>query len=415
MFDFYTLANGVRIVGERTQRTRAFALGAFVGCGPRCETARTNGISHFLEHMMFRGAYGHTSREIDWLADAMGADINAYTAIDHSCYYIDVMSTHLADAVELMCDVLTAPDLNPDDIERERSIILEEIAMSADSDEDRAADILYRRKFRGSPLGMTVLGPASNVRRFTRPQLRRQKDRTFAGANMCIAVAGNYDWAALISALERRLNALPAGEKPASAPYECAHTGISRVENGAEQTQLLLAFPGARLDSSDSAALELAANMLGGMNSSTLMQRVREELGLAYSVYAHNMSYSDYGELTIGASTSPDKAQRLLDETRGTLLDMAGDGFDGELFELARQNLKHVLLMDAENHSARMMDMGEQLLRAGYVRSVDETIAQLEAVTPDDARSALRSALRAGGCAAFYGQGVKKLRFDLQF
>lgn len=409
MYDHITLSNGLNIVGERIAHSHSVSAGIWIGAGSRLESAAENGLSHFLEHMLFKGTVSRSARDIAWQADAMGAQMDAFTTKEYTCFYINAVSTKTRAALELLGDMLLNPRLDPGDMERERGVIIEEIGMNDDTPDEVAFDLLDRAVFGDHPLGRTILGPSENVRGFAREALINYRARTYVPENAVISIAGQYDPGEMRALLENIFGAWQPGKKPEAERVLSQRGETIRVDKDTEQTQICLGFPGEASGSAGEYAMSVFSNLLGGFMSSVLSQRVREEQGLAYSVYSTPTGYFDCGMLTIYAATAPGNAQRVVDSLWHEIDAMARGGFDEALFELARSQLAAQYVLGMEGQYARMEELGRDLLLEGKIQTADDVLQKIESVQYDEALAVMRRAFSARPAAVLYGRGVDKL------
>lgn len=387
-----TLPNGLRLVTDPMPYLRTASIGAWIDVGSRYETAEQNGLSHMLEHMVFKGTKRRSARAIAEEIEAVGGHMNAYTSRDHTTYYVRVMREDIPLAVDMLADILQHSTFEPVEIEREREVIIQEIGQVNDTPDDIIFDLLQETAFPDQPLGRSILGTEDRVAAFDTTMVRGYLERHYCAANMVIAAAGNVDHDALYALVEAAFGSLPAGDR---APFAPGHYrgGHHRMVRPLEQTHVTLGFGSLAFDHDDYYALQVYSTLLGGGMSSRLFQEIREERGLAYSVYSFSSSHADTGLFSIYAGTGPEEVAELLpviaDQMRQVTL-----GVDEAELARARAQLKAGLLMSLESTSSRIEQIGRQLLIFGRVLPVEEMIARVDAVDVDAVRRVAGNTLK---------------------
>jgi predicted Zn-dependent peptidase len=382
--DVTQLPSGLRVVTERVPTALSVAAGVWVGVGARDEPDELSGVSHFLEHLLFKGTEERGAREIASAVDRVGGDINAFTAKEYTAYYSRVPAEHLPLAVELLGDVLTAPALRDGDVDNERQVILEELAMDDDLPEDVAHRLLAEGLFPEHPLGRETAGTAESVEAITPDDVRDFFRRWYRPSAMVVAVAGAVDHDAVVAEVERRF---PRAE-PAPAPIRVAPTvepaSVVVDRRRTEQAQVALGFRGLPRRDPDREALDVMNHVLGGGLSSRLFEEIREQRGLAYAVGSATSSYADAGALTIAAGTGPGQVPEVLRLIEVELEKLLADGISAEELDVAVGYLTGAYVMGLEDTGSRMARLGALLTTTGTVRSVVEQLARWRAVTATD-------------------------------
>ena len=409
MFDQITLSNGLRLIGERLDHVRSVSVGLWLGAGSQYEIPPEAGVSHFLEHMAFKGTQKRTARQIAEEMDAVGGQLNAFTSKECTCFYAKVTDDELPLAVDILSDLALRPVFDAGELEKERGVVLEEIAMVEDTPEDLVHDLLSEAQYTGS-LSRPILGTADLIRGYGRDALQGYWARHYTPENMVVAIAGNYDWDAFVSLVQRYFTPFAAARGDARAAQAQAFTpGRLAREKDTEQTHICLGFPGVPSDSDDLYALSVLGNALGGGMSSRLFQRIREELGLAYSVYTYSSSYQGLGSFCVYAGTTPDNAPTVLSELQSQLDLLLRDGLTDKEFKSAKAQLRGGFLLGLESSGGRMQALGRGHLLMGHVRTPEETLSRIEAVTPDAVMELARRLLGQKGSAAIVGRGAEAL------
>jgi predicted Zn-dependent peptidase len=373
-----TGAPGVRVVTERLPHVRSVALGFWMGTGSALESDSQAGISHLLEHMLFRGTDRYESEQIDQIFDAMGAEVNAGTDKEMTSLYTRVLDRHLEQAFDVMGEMIWHPRFG--ELEAEREVVLEEIAMYEDDPQDRAFDMLGRAIFGSHPLGRPVIGTTEVVGAATREQLARFHAERYRPESIVIAAAGSLDHDELV-AMARAVTVSPAiaGElAPASQPD--FRRRVSFLEKDTEQYHVCVGGEGLARDDERRFALRVLEGVLGGTSSSRLFQEVRERRGLAYSVFSFSNLYAHTGEVGVYLGTRPENLGEALDvvaeELRRCVEDPASDA---EILR-SRENLKGRMALALESTGARMSRLGTSVLSGLPILSVEEMIARIDSV-----------------------------------
>ena len=409
MYDKIVLDNGLCIIGERIEHFRSVSCGVWIGAGSQYETPAENGLSHFLEHMLFKGTTTRSARDIAEQTDAVGAQLNAFTSKECTCYYIKVIDEHIELALDILSDMVLNSTLSDEELNKEKGVIIEEIGMNEDSPEDVVFEMLAKALFGDHPLGMTILGPSDNIRNFKRQDLYDYRARMYRPGNTVLALAGNYDWERVVELAKRMFGSWQSGDTGREMPHCDLKYGVERREKDIEQVQICLGLKGVPAGSKDVFALSIFNNLFGGAMSSRLFQRIREEQGLAYSVYSYPTSYRDCGALAIYAGTGPDNAQRVLESLRSEIDIALKDGVSEREFSQAREQLKGSYILGLESASSRMSALGRRMLLMGDTMNEDAVISRINSVTLDDVNRVMQQSLKGEYAAALIGKGVEKL------
>ena len=410
MYDEFTLANGLRVIAERIPHFRSVSLGLWIGAGSMYEAEADNGLSHFVEHMLFKGTHRRSAREIAQEMDAVGGQMNAFTAKECTCYYAKVMDEHFEKAMDLLSDLLLHAKLDPAELQKERGVILEEIAMVEDTPEDLVHDMLSAAHFQGQALAMPILGTAEQIRGVTPELLAAFHHAHYRPDNTVLSVAGNYALDELRTLAETYLGGWPPVAPPGPPRLAGGYVpGMRTREKDIEQMHICLGYPGIPQGSPDIYALSILNNLLGGGMSSRLFQRIREELGIAYAVYSYPTLYPGSGMFTIYAGTSPDNAAKALEQIGGELARLLDEGVTGAEFAQAREQLKGGYILGLESASSRMSSIGRSKLLLGRALSEDEILGRIAAVTQEDVMDIARRILAEPCSIALVGRKAEKL------
>jgi predicted Zn-dependent peptidase len=376
------LDGGLTAVTETMPASRSVTLGFWVGTGSADEDGPLWGASHFLEHLLFKGTERRSAREISEAVDAVGGDINAFTTKEYTSFYVRLLSEQLELGLDILSDILWSPAFRPDEVESERQVILEEILMHNDEPSDLVHEVLAGVMWPGHTLGREVLGEEATIVGMTREAIADFHAEHYRPANVVFAAAGDLDHDRVVDGLLRRLDGRRGGAPPLrTPPVRSAAEPTAVVRRDTEQAHLAIGVPGLAREDDRRYVLSVLDHVLGGGMSSRLFQTVREERGLAYSVYSYRQSFEHTGVLAVYAGTSPDKAPEVLDLVHAELDRIAEDGITAAELEVARGHLRGSLVLGLEDSGSRMSRIGHARLTHGRVPSVAELEESFEAVT----------------------------------
>ena len=378
-----TLDNGLRIATERDADGHSAAFAIAVDVGARHEEPNEGGLSHMLEHMAFKGTAKMNAREIAEAFDLMGGNVNAYTSHEHTVYYAKVLKEYAADALRLLCEIVAGSTFDANELERERQVVLQEIAMHQDTPDDLVFDLYQEMAFAGQPLALSILGKPERVATFTREDMISYTAKHYKPNRLVLAGAGCVDHKETLAIATEffgdRKNAA-AKKVQQTAQYK---GGEKTLEKDLEQVQLVLGFPGLASPHPDYYALQVFATILGGGMSSRLFQEIREKRGLAYSVSAFASGYQDVGLLGIYAGTTVEHLAELTGALKEVLASMKNGVSDEELLR-AKNQLKAGTVMTRENCGSIAEWIARHLHVYGEYRDVEKLVGEIEAVTKDD-------------------------------
>ena len=384
MYQFHTLKNGMRLVCEQIPYVKSVTVGFWIQAGSVTEQDSECGISHFIEHMLFKGTTNRSAKEIVQAIDWIGGHINAFTSTECTCLYTKTLSRHIGTAIEVLCDMLQNSSLSPREIEIEKKVILEEINMCEDMPDELCGDLLAEGIWGGTPLGRPILGTAEGIKGFSAEKLRAYMDRLYYPQNIVVAVCGNFDLEQVIGLLEEHLH-YQNGQKNAVEP-ECPsvfHEGFFKREKDVEQTQLCLGFPGLPRDDDAAYSLMVLNTVFGGGMSSRLFQKIREEMGLAYSVGSYLLSYKNNGILAVSAGMSPDCAADVAELVWDEIRLLRRHSLSDQEIRTCKEQLAGNYIMGLESVSNRMSHLGKSRLLLGSVKTPDEILQKIDAVDRD--------------------------------
>ncbi len=376
-----TLDSGVRVVTEAMPSVRSIALGFWVRTGSRDEGHEQAGISHFLEHLLFKGTDRFSSLEIDEAFDAMGAEVNAGTGKETTSVYSRFLDNHLDRAFDVLQDMVLRPSYP--DIDSERQVVIEEIAMYEDEPQDKVHDVLAGAVFGDHPLGRPIIGRAEVVSSVPVPEISAWHDGRYVPGNIVVAAAGNLEHERIVSLVADAVGDAGALPERAGSPNGVAPV-LRFFEKETEQYHLCLGGPGLSRSDERRFTLRILDTILGGSTSSRLFQEVREKRGLAYSVYSYSSNFADSGQVAVYVGTRPDNVTEALDVIGSELLRLADEGVTEAELERARDNVKGRTVLSMESTLARMNRLGSATLMDVPLLSLDELLAALDAVTLED-------------------------------
>jgi predicted Zn-dependent peptidase len=382
-----TLDSGVRVVTEAMPSVRSIALGFWIRAGSRDEGGEQAGISHFLEHLLFKGTERFSSFEIDEVFDAMGAEVNAGTGKETTSVYSRFLDMHLERAFDVLQDMVLRPAYP--DIDSERQVVIEEIAMYEDEPSDKVHDVLAGAIFGDDPLGRPVIGRAEVISSVPVPQIASWHDGRYVPNNIVVAAAGNLDHDRIVGLVDAAFgDAAPA---PVAGPAE-AHASPAVRFHAKETEQYHLALGGLGIARGDERrfAMRILDTILGGSTSSRLFQEVREKRGLAYSVYSYTAQYADTGQVAVYVGTRPDNVQEAMTVIGTELNRLQSDGVTAAELDRARENVKGRTVLSMESSASRMNRLGSSVLMGVPLLTVDELLARLDAVSLEDVNQLAR-------------------------
>ena len=378
------LENRIVVLSERVPAVRSASLGVWVKMGSRFEAPEQAGISHFIEHMLFKGTANRSAKEIAFQIDAMGGQLDAFTTKEHACYYANVLDVHVEEAFELVSDIVMNPRFEEHEMERERAVILEELAAVEDAPEELLWEEFSSTFWLDHPLGIPVLGTRETIESLSREDLSVFFRRAYEPANVVVSAAGRLDHGEVLELVEARFGALENHSEPLqlTAPRTFQHFRILSKEE-LEQVHIAVGCPAPSTAEADRYAAFLLNAVLGGSVSSRLFQRIREEHGLAYSVYSALETYADAGCFWIYAGTRPDAAATVLDlviEELGVLRELP---VSGDELSRMKENLKGSVMLGLESTVGRMSTLAQQEMYFGRTFDMDEILAGIDEVNAE--------------------------------
>jgi predicted Zn-dependent peptidase len=376
------LDSGIRVVTEAVPSVRSVALGLWVRTGSRDETPAQAGVSHFLEHLLFKGTKRYSAIEISEIFDGLGASVNAATGKESTNLYARFLDTHTEEAFDLLAEMLLGPTYP--EIDSEREVVLEEIAMYEDEPQDKVHDVLDRAVFGGHPLGRRVLGEAEVISSIPIPEIDAYHRARYTGGNIVVAAAGNIDHEAIAELTKRHVEPPAAGARPALEPPRVDGAQVAFQEKDTEQFHIALGAPG--IDRSDDRryALTILDAVFGGSTSSRLFREVREKRGLAYAVGSYTQQYVDSGLIGLYVGTREDNVEEACGIIGRELASIHSDGITDDELDRAKEHVKGRMVLSSESTAARMGRIGKAVLFDMPLLTVDELLERIDAVTGDE-------------------------------
>jgi predicted Zn-dependent peptidase len=399
-----TLKSGINVVTDAMPHLETASLGVWVASGSRDEYHDEHGISHVLEHMAFKGTRRRSARQIAEEIEAVGGDLNAATSAETTAYYARVLRADVPLALDVLSDILTNPTFEPEELAREKNVIVQEIGATEDTPDDLVFEYLQAVTFPDQPVGRSILGTPESVRSFDSRRLRGYLSRNYRAPNMVIAAAGAVDHQQIVAEVENRFAGFAGPEAPPPEPARFA--GGSRIEQrDLEQVHVAFALEGVRQRDPSIYSLQVFTNILGGGMSSRLFQEVREIRGLCYSVYAFHAAYADTGMLGIYAGTDASDLPELMRVVVDELSNAADTITEAEIVR-SKAQMKAGLLMALESSGARAEQLARQMMIYGRPIPLDEIVEKIESVTVESARAAGRAMIsRSRPAIAVLGPG----------
>jgi predicted Zn-dependent peptidase len=380
-----TLANGVRVITEAMPHVRSVSVGIWIGSGSRRETQEQNGISHFIEHMLFKGTTRRSAEDIARSVDSIGGNLDAFTAKELVCFNTKVLDEHLSLAFDVLADLVLNPMFRSEDIEKEKGVILEEIKMEADSPDYLVHEIFSSNFWKDHPLGKPILGTPQTVKRFDHDIIRAFYSQVYAPANLLVTAAGNLTHEGLVALARQHLEALPPGGPAPEEHVPATHARIAlRNKKALEQVHLCLGVPSYPLPHEERFACYVLNTLLGGGMSSRLFQNIRERQGLAYAVFSELNPYRDTGCLSIYAGTSLESARKVVESITNEFRDLKEQPVGEEELRRAKDHLKGSLMLSLESTASRMSNLARQEMYFGRFFTLDELVESIESVSAAD-------------------------------
>jgi predicted Zn-dependent peptidase len=405
------LPGGLRVITEAMPGSRSATLGIWTGVGSRDETASLSGATHFLEHLLFKGTVRRSALDISAALDAVGGELNAFTGKEYTCYHARVLGDDAPLAIDVICDMVTSSLMPAHEIESERQVILEEIAMHDDDPDDVVHDAFVEAMYGDTALGRPITGTADSIRSLNRRQIVGHYRRRYTAKDLVFAAAGNVDHASVVRQVRKAFERAGALGDPSTAPSPLR--GVSKpvrtrphvrgIERPTELTSFVAGMPALARNDPRRFALGVLNTVIGGGTSSRLFQEVRERRGLAYTIYSFTSQYVDAGYFAVAGGCMPDTIADVLGICRDELAKAAASGVTIEELQRGKGQLRGALVMGLEDPSARMTRIGKSELVPGGLLSIDESVAHIDGVTLDDVHAVAHDVLTQPSALAVLG------------
>jgi predicted Zn-dependent peptidase len=378
------LDNGVRVITEHIPAVQSAAIGLWVGVGSSHEDAPVRGISHLIEHMLFKGTPTRNARQIAETMDSVGGYLNAFTDKEVTCYHGRVVDAHVPLAFELLADMFRHAKFDPNDLRNEQQVILEEIRMYEDAPDEVSQDLFVRSVWAGSPLGEPTIGYAETVSGITRDVIGNYMRARYTPDRVVVTAAGHVEHADFVKLVQHWLRSMDGSFDGVEPPPPAFRPAVTGKHKDSEQVYVLVGAEGTSASDDRRYALSVLDAILGGGMASRLFQEIREKRGLAYSVFSSHNAYRGGGIFSISASTSPKNAEEVVSLIRAELVRMANDGVSHDELSRAKEHIKGSLLLSMESTSTRMIRLGRSELNIGRHVSTAEVTARIDAVTKEE-------------------------------
>ena len=388
--EIFNLSNGIKVVFEKIDYVMSVSVGVFVRAGSIFETKSSNGISHFLEHMFFKGTKKRDAKEIAEFMDSCGGQLNALTSKEYTCFYAKVLSSHGEKAFDILSDMLSSSTFSEENIELEKKVVAEEIKIGNDTPEELIFDMISELTWKNSPVGFPIAGTEKNIKGFSRDDVLKYYGKHYNGDSIVISVVGNYEFEKLKEELEKYFSKISAGggEEKICAPPKVKN-GILVKQKDIEQCQLCISFEGLSRENSSVYDLLAANAVFGGSMSSRLFQKIREENGLSYSVYSYINSYTKCGSLVIYAGMNPLELERVLELINGEIKLLKEKKLSQKELFYATEQIKSGLIMGLESVSQRMSSYGKSLLLDGKINTQESVSEKISKISCEGAAKAV--------------------------
>lgn len=380
----FTLPNGVRILVEPVSHVRSAAIGLWCKTGSRHELESEAGITHLIEHMLFKGTERRTAKEIAESIEGRGGSLNAFTDKETTCYYCRVLSDDAVNGIDVLSDMMLHSRIDPEELAREESVVLEEIKRSQDEPSDHVHELHLGHRWGNHPLGKPIIGTPESVSSFKREDIMAYLDRRYRGENVVLSVAGNVDPEQILAEAERTLGKLAHAAQDSQPVRPAGRASIEEIAKDVEQVHFCIGTDGTSLYDDNLFTMAVLDAALGGSMSSRLFQEIREKRGLAYSVGSYTLTYGAGGAFTVYGGTSPEHWPKVQELVRQEFDNVMRDGLDEAELERTKRHIAGSIVLALEGMSSRMMRMSRNEIHHGKEILVEDTLAKIEAVKNDD-------------------------------
>lgn len=384
MINCVTLSNNIKVVCEHMPYLRSVALGIWVKAGSAYENTELNGISHVIEHMLFKGTTTKSAKDIADITTSLGGNLNAFTSKEYTSYYIRTLDKHLEASIELLSDMIINSTISKEDLKKEKSVILDEIDMYEDSPEDMVHEILQEKVWKDNAHGFIISGDKKTVKSFTREQVLDFKNKHYTGENIIISIAGSFELDKIIDQLEKNFSSIPSkGNSNILIPPVFTRCDY-RKKKDIEQAHIDIAYDAITSLSPERYTFSIVNSVLGGSVNSRLFQKIREEEGMVYSIYSYGSSYDKCGLFQIYAAMNPNMVDDVLTCIYETVDEFIENKITMEELNNAREEIKTELIINSESTQCRMENNAKSLLQFDRIITLDETLKDLDKVSLED-------------------------------
>ena len=381
MYKKHVLENGLTIIGEEIPYVKSISLGVWINAGSRIEDEEISGVSHFIEHMLFKGTRNRTSKQIASEIDNLGGQINAFTSKECTCYYVKLLDSHIDIGIDVLSDMILNSKFNEDDLDKERSVIIEELKMYEDSPEDLAYDLLTENIYKHDPLGMNIIGTEESLKRLNREKLLDYFNKYYVPNNSVIAISGNFNFDEIINKIEEKFKVWKKRDVNVDIKKAEFKSCFLAKNKDIEQVNLAMSLEAVPIESDKEVyALAVINTVFGGSISSRLFQKIREEKGLVYSIYSSQSLYRKCGELGIFASMSNEHLKEVYESIIEEIKIMKKYYLTDQEIKESKEQLKGSYILGLESTSSRMMSIGRALLLNNKVESTDDILKSIDNV-----------------------------------
>ena len=381
MYKKHVLENGLTIIGEEIPYVKSISLGVWINAGSRIEDEEISGVSHFIEHMLFKGTRNRTSKQIASEIDNLGGQINAFTSKECTCYYVKLLDSHIDIGIDVLSDMILNSKFNEDDLDKERSVIIEELKMYEDSPEDLAYDLLTENIYKNDPLGMNIIGTEESLNRLNREKLLDYFNKYYVPNNSVIAISGNFNFDEIINKIEEKFKVWKKRDVNVDIKKAEFKSCFLTKNKDIEQVNLAMSLEAVPIESDKEVyALAVINTVFGGSISSRLFQKIREEIGLVYSIYSSQSLYRKCGELGIFASMSNEHLKEVYESIIEEIKIIKKYYLTDQEIKESKEQLKGSYILGLESTSSRMMSIGRALLLNNKVESTDDILKSIDNV-----------------------------------
>lgn len=397
MYNIYTLNNGLRVVTEYIEHVKSISVGLFVENGSRNENKTNNGISHFIEHMFFKGTVNRSAKKIAEEIENVGGQINAYTSKESTCYYVKTLDSHIDLCLDVLSDMLFNSLFDDKDIKVEQGVVIEEINMSEDSPEDVLSDLHCKAAFGDGSLAYPILGSIENVKGFTSQSIKNYMNEYYTPKNCVISICGKFNQKDVESLVEKYFGSwrVPNERKTIYKTHDIKNNYLWQYKD-IEQLHMSLGMNGLPIGHELGYSLVLVNNLLGGVTSSLMFQKIREELGLCYSVYSYILSYNQVGTLNIYAGLSPKYTEKVIDVIKCELDKFIKRGISSQELIINKEKIKANYILGLESTSSRMFSNGKSILFLNNIRTPDEVVKRIDKINMSTINEVMDICLKPG-------------------